>query len=116
MSFSWFRVISAQNHLGPGHLSLDDSVQFFNQDTSISGYFSIFNTCSTDTGMLCPIEIEVENGASYCTNRYHNTSRDARWPSGRASDSGARGRGFDPHSGRRVASLSKIDLPSKKYW
>ena len=28
-------------------------------------------------------------------------------PSGRASDSGARGRGFDPHSGRRVVSLSK---------
>ena len=24
----------------------------------------------------------------------------ARWPSGRTSDSGARGRGFDPHSGR----------------
>ena len=36
-----------------------------------------------------------------------------RWPSGRASDSGARGRGFDPHSGRRVVSLSKIHLPSK---
>ena len=32
----------------------------------------------------------------------------ARWPSGRALDSGARGRGFDPHSGRRVVSLSKI--------
>ena len=29
-------------------------------------------------------------------------------PSGRASDSGAGGRGFDPHSGRRVVSLSKI--------
>ena len=32
----------------------------------------------------------------------------------RASDSGARGRGFDPHSGRRVVSLSKIHLPPKK--
>ena len=32
----------------------------------------------------------------------------------RASDSGARGRGFDPHSGRRVVSLSKIFLPPKK--
>ena len=31
-------------------------------------------------------------------------------------DSGARGRGFDPHSGRRVVSLSKIHLPPKKYW
>ena len=36
-------------------------------------------------------------------------------PSGRASDSGARGRGFDPHSGRRVVSLSKIHLPPQKY-
>ena len=41
---------------------------------------------------------------------------DARWPSGRASDSRARGRGFDPHSGRCVVSLSKIHLPHKKYW
>ena len=39
----------------------------------------------------------------------------APWPSGRASDSGARGRGFDPHSSRRVVSLSKIYLPRKKY-
>ena len=38
---------------------------------------------------------------------------EARWPSGRASDSGARGRGFDPHSGRRVVSLSKIHLLPK---
>ena len=37
----------------------------------------------------------------------------APWPSGRASDSGARGWGFDPHSGRRVVSLSKIHLPPK---
>ena len=28
-------------------------------------------------------------------------------------DSGARGQGFDPHSGRRVVSLSKIHLPPK---
>ena len=39
---------------------------------------------------------------------------EARWPSGRASDSGARGRGFDPHSGRRVVSLSKIHIPPTK--
>ena len=38
------------------------------------------------------------------------------WPSGRASDSGARDRGFDPHSGRRIVSLSKIHLPPKTYW
>ena len=43
-------------------------------------------------------------------------SRAAQWPSGRALDSGARGRGFDPHSGRHVVSLSKIHLPPKKYW
>ena len=41
---------------------------------------------------------------------------EARLPSGIASDSEVRGRGFDPHSGRRVVSLSKINLPSKKYW
>ena len=35
------------------------------------------------------------------------------WPNGRASDSGSRGRGFDPHSGRRIVSLSKIHLPPK---
>ena len=32
----------------------------------------------------------------------------------RASDSGARGQGFYPHSGRRVVFLSKIHLPPKK--
>ena len=37
------------------------------------------------------------------------------WPSGRASDSGARGQGFYLHSGRRVVSLSKIHFPPKKY-
>ena len=31
----------------------------------------------------------------------------------RASDSAARGRGFDPHSGRRVVFLSKIHLSPK---
>ena len=35
------------------------------------------------------------------------------WPSGRALDSGARGWGFNPHSGRCVVSLSKIHLPPK---
>ena len=29
------------------------------------------------------------------------------------SDSGPRGRGFEPHSGRRVVSLSKTYLPQK---
>ena len=36
-----------------------------------------------------------------------------RWLSSRASDSGARGRGFDPQSGRSVVSLSKIHLTLK---
>ena len=45
-----------------------------------------------------------------------NNLKEARWPSGRASDSGARGWGFDPHSGRLVVSLSKIHLRPKKYW
>ena len=35
------------------------------------------------------------------------------WPSGRASDSGVRGQGLEPHSGRGVVSLSKIHLPPK---
>ena len=35
---------------------------------------------------------------------------------GRASDSGASGLGFDPHSGRCVVYLSKIHLPPKKYF
>ena len=40
----------------------------------------------------------------------------ARWPCGRVLASGARGRGFDPHSGHLVVYLSKIHLPPKKYW
>ena len=39
--------------------------------------------------------------------------KEAWWPSGRASDSEARGQGFDPHSGHCVVSLSKIHLPPK---
>ena len=34
--------------------------------------------------------------------------REARWPSGRVSDTGARGWGFNPHSGHRVVSLSMM--------
>ena len=41
-------------------------------------------------------------------------SMELPWPSGRASDSGARSQGFDPHSGHRVVMLSKIYLPPKK--
>ena len=45
-------------------------------------------------------------------NAINNFISEARWPTGRASDSGAKGGGFDPHSG--VVSLSKIHLPPKK--
>ena len=45
-----------------------------------------------------------------------SSNREAQWPSDRASDSGARDRGFDPHSGRCVVSLRKIHIPPKKYW
>ena len=38
---------------------------------------------------------------------------EARLHSVRASESRARGRGFDPNSSRRVVSLSKIYLPPK---
>ena len=34
----------------------------------------------------------------------------------RASDSSARGRGFDSQSGRRVVSLSKTHFTPQKYW
>ena len=35
--------------------------------------------------------------------------REVWWHNGRSSDSGARGRGFDPHSGRRVAPVLERD-------
>ena len=47
-------------------------------------------------------------------NVFARFEREAPWPSGRVLDSRARGRGFDPHSGNRVVSLSKIHLPPKK--
>ena len=51
---------------------------------------------------------------SWGHNYSHMQNREAWWPSGRASDSRATGRGFDPHSGRLVVSFSKIHLPPKK--
>ena len=50
---------------------------------------------------------------TYFLNPIKIQLKEAWWPSGRASDSRARGRGLDPHSGRRVVSLSKIHLPPK---
>ena len=43
-------------------------------------------------------------------DKFNKFQGEARWPSGRASDSGTRGQGFDPHSGRRVVSWIKIHL------
>ena len=37
---------------------------------------------------------------------------EAQWPSGRASDSGARGQGFDPHSG---ISQKVLVIPRKRW-
>ena len=51
---------------------------------------------------IVPFIVVYTNGTTICY------SVEERWPSSRASDSGARGRGFDLHSGRRVVSLSKI--------
>ena len=67
----------------------------------------------------------TEHGAANKVGIYYNMSPFrshtnkvgvAWWPSGRASDSGGIGQGFDPHSGRLVVSLSKIHLAPKKYW
>ena len=52
-----------------------------------------------------------------CIHTYkltHISFAEARWPSGRASDSGAIGRGFDPHSGRCVVSLEQDTFTSQK--
>ena len=43
----------------------------------------------------------------------HILPREARWPSGRASDSGAIGRGFDTYL-RRIVSLSKDTFTPRK--
>ena len=40
---------------------------------------------------------------------------EAPWPIGRASDSGARSRGFDPHSGRRVVTFTSLVIPRKRW-
>ena len=68
--------------------------------------------------MKCPeycfISVPIHfNFGSFTFLYTHTPGQESQWPSGRASDSGARGQGFDPHSGRRVVSLSKIHLPPK---
>ena len=52
-----------------------------------------------------------DDNQAYISEAFNSTSRwEAQWRGLRASDSGARGRGFNPHSGCRVVSLSKIHL------
>ena len=50
----------------------------------------------------------VSSRKLYCSliDAYNSVGRRARWLSGRASYSGARGPGFEPHD-RRVVSLRK---------
>ena len=52
------------------------------------------------------------------TNKNRIFQREAWWPSGRASDSGARGQCFDPHSGRRVVRFTsqKVLVILRKQW
>ena len=56
------------------------------------------------------------NISCWCKYMYSHvlSIREAPWPSGWASDSLARGRGFDSHSCHLVVSLSKMHLPPKK--
>ena len=63
--------------------------------------------------VFCICKIKDEDQLCHNIHSPLLSKSEARWPSGRASDSGARGLGFDPHSGRRVVSLSKIYLPPK---
>ena len=56
---------------------------------------------------------EIRNIISLSSNT-HFICGEARWPSGRASDSRARGPGFDPHSGRRVVSLEQDTFTFQK--
>ena len=55
----------------------------------------------------------IKESYNYELYKVNWKKREAQRPSGRALDSGARGWGCDPHSGRRVVSLSKIHLPFK---
>ena len=70
-----------------------------------------------------PTKFKVKHGTNGPVNAHQicgpsiitKHTNEAGWPSGRASDSGARGWGFDPHSDARVVSLNKIHLPPKTY-
>ena len=65
---------------------------------------------------FCSFEHDFYLKYTYVLCHMHQRFGEVQWPSGRVSDSGARGQQFDPHSGRHVVSLSKIHLPPKKYW
>ena len=84
-----------------------------------SELFILKKTCFLNSLLMSCTSLKVK--LYFCDNRIsfrhvHSCIREARWPSGRALDSRARGQGFDRHSIRRVVSLSKIHLPPKKYW
>ena len=68
-------------------------------------------TLSTDKAHLS----RVAKKSVFCGFRPGQTykQRGARWPSGRVSDSGARGQGFDTYL-RRVVSLSKDTFTPRK--
>ena len=68
-------------------------------------------TWRPDTRWFCDPRVLYQ---TCTTTRFLSRWQEVRWPSGRASDSGARGRGsILTQPGRRVVSLGKIHLPPK---
>ena len=54
--------------------------------------------------------VDTEAWKLYIELKIYKLLQEVWWPSGKASHSGTRGRGFEPHSGRRVVSLRYIYL------
>ena len=74
---------------------------------------SLFWDCTICWGLHVSDTLECDNLVQQYISPQSEIG-EAWWPCGRALDSGARGRGFDPHSCLRIVSLSKIHLPPKK--
>ena len=75
------------------------------------------NISSETTGLIAAkfhLEPPLDRGTKVCSNDPGHMTNGARWLSGRMSDSGARGRGFETYR-RRAVSLSKTFTP-RKYW
>ena len=85
--------------------------QFYYIKVGCKGVF-IIRTCLHDAMVTTVQLIPLQSCQSKLHILSYSNPGEAWWPSGRASDTGARGRGFDPHSGRPVVSLRKINLPS----